>query len=87
LIDEHDGTQRSAREAAAAAAFKPPVPVRERERRRVKAAATLALLVLAVLGLASYEFVANAATPSAPPCSLTCADRPGRTERAPPPSW
>jgi hypothetical protein len=60
LIDEHDGTQRSAREAAAAAAFKPPVAVRERERRRVKAAATLALLVLAVLGLASYEFVANA---------------------------
>jgi hypothetical protein len=60
LIDEHDVTQRSAREAAAAAAFKPPAPVRERERRRVKAAATLALLVLAVLGLASYEFVANA---------------------------
>jgi hypothetical protein len=60
LIDEYDVTQRSAREAAAAAAFKPPVPVRARERRRVKAAATLALLVLAVLGLASYEFVANA---------------------------
>jgi hypothetical protein len=60
LIDEHDVTQRSARAAAAAAAFKPPAPVRERERRRVKAAATLALLVLAVLGLASYEFVANA---------------------------
>jgi hypothetical protein len=60
LIDDHDVTQRSAREAAAAAAFKPPAPVRERERRRVKAAATLALLVLAVLGLASYEFVANA---------------------------
>jgi hypothetical protein len=60
LIDEHDVTQRSAREAAAAAAFMPPVPVRERERRRVKAAAALALLVLAVLGLASYEFVAKA---------------------------
>jgi len=60
LIDEYDATQRSARQAAATAAFKPQVPVRERERRRVKAAATLALLVLAVLGLASYEFVANA---------------------------
>ena len=59
MIDEHDATQRSAREAAAAAAFKPPVPARERERRRVRAAATLAVLVLAVLGLASYEFVAN----------------------------
>jgi hypothetical protein len=61
LIDEHDVTQRSAREAAeTAAAFMPPAPVRERERRRVKAAATLAVLVLAVLGLASYEFVAKA---------------------------
>ena len=60
MIDEYDVTQRSAREAAAAAAFKPPVPTRERERRRIKAAATLAVLVLAVLGLASYEFVANA---------------------------
>jgi len=60
LIDEHDGTQRSAREAAAAAAFQPPAPVRKRERRRVKAAAALAVLVLAVLGLASYEFVAKA---------------------------
>jgi hypothetical protein len=60
LIDEYDVTQRSAREAAAAAAFMPPAPVRKRERRRVKAAATLALLVLAVLGLASYEFVAKA---------------------------
>jgi hypothetical protein len=60
LIDEYDGTQRSAREAAAAAAFMPPAPVRARERRRVKAAAALALLVLAVLGLAAYEFVANA---------------------------
>jgi hypothetical protein len=60
LIDEYDVTQRSAREAAAAVAFKPPPPTRDRERRRVKAAATLAVLVLAVLGLASYEFVANA---------------------------
>jgi hypothetical protein len=60
LIDEYEVTQRSAREAAAEAAFKPPPPARERERRRVKAAATLAVLVLAVLGLASYEFVANA---------------------------
>ena len=60
MIDEYEVTQRSAREAAAEAAFKPPPPTRERERRRVKAAATLAVLVLAVLGLASYEFVANA---------------------------
>ena len=60
LIDEYDVTHQSAREAAATAAFIPPVPVRERERRRARAAATLALLVLAVLGLASYEFVANA---------------------------
>ena len=60
MIDEYEVTQRSAREAAAEAAFKPPPPARERERRRVKAAATLAVLVLAVLGLASYEFVANA---------------------------
>jgi hypothetical protein len=60
LIDEHDVTQPSAREAAAVAAFMPPVPVRKRERRRVKAAAALALLVLVVLGLASYEFVAKA---------------------------
>jgi hypothetical protein len=59
LIDEHDVTQRSAREAAAAASM-PPAPVRARERRRAKAAAMLALLVLAVLGLASYEFVAKA---------------------------
>jgi hypothetical protein len=60
LIDEHDVTQRSAREAAAAAAFMPPPPVRERERRRARATALLALLVLAVLGLASYEFAAKA---------------------------
>jgi hypothetical protein len=71
LIDEHDVTQRSAREAAetaaqrsareaAAAAFMPPAPVRKRERRRVKATAALAVLVLTVLGLASYEFIAKA---------------------------
>jgi hypothetical protein len=60
LIDEHDVTQPSTREAAAAAAFMPSVPVRKRERRRAKATAALALLVLAVLGLASYEFVAKA---------------------------
>jgi len=60
LIDEHDVTQPSSREAAAAAAFMTSVPVRARERRRAKATAALALLVLAVLGLASYEFVAKA---------------------------
>ena len=42
------------------AAFSSPLPDRKRERRRVKGAAALALLVLAVLGFASYEFVARA---------------------------
>jgi hypothetical protein len=60
VINEDYATQRSAREAAAAAAFQPPVPPRTRERRRVKETATLAVLVLAVLGFASYEFVASA---------------------------
>lgn len=60
MINEDYATQRSAREAAAAAAFQPPVPPRTRERRRVKETATLAVLVLAVLGFASYEFVASA---------------------------
>jgi hypothetical protein len=60
LANEQDATQRSAREATAAQAFSSPQPARTRERRRVKLAATLAVLVLAVLGFASYEFVANA---------------------------
>lgn len=60
MVNEHDATQRSAREVTAAQAFSPPRPVRTRERRRVKLAATLAVLVLAVLGFASYKFVANA---------------------------
>ncbi len=60
MINEDYATQRSAREAAAAAAFRPPVPPRTRERRRVKETATLAVIVLAVFGFASYEFVASA---------------------------
>jgi hypothetical protein len=60
VINEDYATERSAREAAAAAAFQPPVPPRTRERRRVKETATLAVLVLAVFGFASYEFVASA---------------------------
>jgi hypothetical protein len=63
LADEYDQAQRSAREATAAGAFQLPVPVRRRERRRVKWAATLVVLVLAVLGFASYKFVANAGHP------------------------
>ena len=59
-VTEHDAKQRSAREVTAAQAFSPPRPVRTRERRRVKLAATLAVLVLAVLGFASYKFIANA---------------------------
>jgi hypothetical protein len=59
-VTGHDAKQRSAREVTAAQAFSPPRPVRTRERRRVKLAATLAVLVLAVLGFAGYQFVANA---------------------------
>ncbi len=55
-----DAAHRAARDAAAAAAFQPPMPVRERERRWARGAAALVLLVLAVLGFASYKFVANA---------------------------
>jgi hypothetical protein len=60
VINDDYATQRSAREAAAAAAFQRAVPPRTRERRRVKETATLAVLVLAVFGFASYEFVASA---------------------------
>jgi hypothetical protein len=63
LADEYDQAQRSAREATAAEAFQLPVPVRRRERRRVKWSATLVVLVLAVLGFASYKFIANAGHP------------------------
>jgi hypothetical protein len=60
LANEQDATRRSEREAAAAEAFRLPRPARRRERRRVKEAATLVVLLLAVLGFASYKFVANA---------------------------
>lgn len=60
MADEQDATRRSEREAAAAEAFRLPRPARRRERRRVKEAATLVVLLLAVLGFASYKFVANA---------------------------
>ena len=60
MVNEHDARQRAEREAAAAEAFDLPKPVRRRERRRVKLTATLVVLVLAVLGVATYKFAANA---------------------------
>ncbi len=60
MVNEHDAKQRAEREAAAAEAFDLPKPVRRRERRRVRLAATLVVLVLAVLGVATYKFAANA---------------------------
>ncbi len=74
LMDEFDERWRSADDAAAddgsadggsadvdtlTEAFPPPRPPRTRERRRVRLTAVLAGLVLAVLGFASYEFVAG----------------------------
>ncbi len=59
LIDEFDSTWRSAQELTAAEAFQPRMPLRKRERRRVRWTAFLAVLVLAVLGFASYRFVAG----------------------------
>ena len=59
LIDEFDSTWRSAQEITAAEAFQPRMPLRKRERRRVRWTAFLAVLVLAVLGFASYKFVAG----------------------------
>ena len=59
LIDEFDSTWRSAKEITAAEAFQPGMPLRKRERRRVRWTAFLAVLVLAVLGFASYKFVAG----------------------------
>ena len=61
LIEEFDATWRSAREITAAEAFQPSMPLRARERRRVRGAAVLGVVVLAVLGFASYKFVAGAA--------------------------
>jgi cytoskeletal protein RodZ len=61
LIEEFDATWRSTREITAAEAFQPSMPLRARERRRVRGAAVLGVVVLAVLGFASYKFVAGAA--------------------------
>jgi eukaryotic-like serine/threonine-protein kinase len=60
VVNEQDEAQRSARQVSAARAFDLPRPARRRERRRVKWAATLVVLVLAVIGVAGYEFAANA---------------------------
>jgi len=59
LIDEFDEAWRSEKEITAAEAFQPSMPLRRRERRRVRWTAFLAVLVLAVLGFASYKFVAG----------------------------
>ena len=59
LIDEFDSTWRSAKEITAAEVFQPGMPLRKHERRRVRWTAFLAVLVLAVLGFASYKFVAG----------------------------
>jgi hypothetical protein len=73
LVNEQDEAQRSARQVSAARAFDLPRPARRRERRRVKWAATLVVLVLAVIGVAGYEFAANAGHPQ----RATAAPRPG----------
>jgi cytoskeletal protein RodZ len=72
LMDEYDERWRSADDGPAddravlpgmvttlAKAFPPARPARTRERRRVRWSAALGVLVLAVLGFASYEFVAG----------------------------
>jgi len=72
LMDEYDERWRSADDGPAddkavlpgmvttlAEAFPPARPTRTRERRRVWWSAALGVLVLVVLGLASYEFVAG----------------------------
>jgi cytoskeletal protein RodZ len=72
LVNERDEAQRSARQVSAARAFDLPRPARRRERRRVKWAATLVVLVFAVIGVAGYEFAANAGHPQ-----RAAAPRPG----------
>jgi cytoskeletal protein RodZ len=75
LMDEYDERWGSAEDGAGfpaddravlpgmvttlAEVFPPARPARTRERRRVRWSAGLAILVLAVLGVASYEFVAG----------------------------
>jgi cytoskeletal protein RodZ len=73
LVNEQDEAQRSARQVSATRAFDLPRPARRRERRRVKWAATLVVLVLAVIGVAGYEFAANAGHPQ----RAAAAPRPG----------
>jgi hypothetical protein len=73
LVNEQDEAQRSARQVSAARAFDLPRPARRRERRRVKWAATLVVLVLTVIGVAGYEFAANAGHPQ----RAAAAPRPG----------
>jgi hypothetical protein len=72
VVNEQDEAQRSARQVSAARAFDLPRPARRRERRRVKWAATLVMVVLAVIGVAGYEFAANAGHPQ-----RAAAPRPG----------
>jgi hypothetical protein len=62
-VSEHGEAQRSARQVSAARAFDLPRPARRRERRRARWAAALVVLVLAVIGVAGYEFAANAGHP------------------------
>ena len=73
MVNEQDEAQRSARQVSAARAFDLPRPARRRERRRVKWAAALVVLVLAVIGVAGYEFAANAGHPQ----RAAAAPRPG----------
>jgi len=68
LIEEFDERWRSSPEITAAEVFRPSIPLRKRERRRVRWTGFLAVLVLAVLGLAVYKFVAGAGK-TAPPAA------------------
>jgi hypothetical protein len=87
LVNEQDEAQRSARQLSAARAFDLPRPARRRERRRVKWAATLVVLVLAIIGVAGYEFAANAGHPqraaAAPRPGARVASAPGTASSVP----
>jgi len=83
LIDEYDSTWRSAQEVTAAEAFQPGLPIRTRERRRVRWTACLAVLVLAVLGFASYQFVAGASHDQRPSAAATRPPSPARPASVP----
>jgi cytoskeletal protein RodZ len=81
LMDEFDERWRSAEDGSAdetsgnvttlEEAFPPARPPRTRERRRVRWSAALAALVLAVLGFASYEFVAGVGRAHHPAAATT----------------